>query len=137
MELNYVAILVASVLQFILGAIWYTPLFGKVWGKIHGFDRYTAEEQKVMTREMVPYLVIQFLVTVVTTTVLALFIKGLPSAWNIYGIAGFLWLGFVLPTQISAVMFGGTPKKWMVTKVAIASGASLICLLIAVQVLSM
>ncbi|QQS18647.1 DUF1761 domain-containing protein [Candidatus Saccharibacteria bacterium] len=32
------AVLVAAVAQFAVGAIWYMPLFGKLWGKIHGFD---------------------------------------------------------------------------------------------------
>ncbi len=38
MDINYIAVLVAAVAQFIFGAIWYMPLFGGMWGKIHGFD---------------------------------------------------------------------------------------------------
>jgi hypothetical protein len=32
-KVNVLAILVAVVVNFILGFIWYTPLFGKIWGK--------------------------------------------------------------------------------------------------------
>ncbi len=30
-ELNYLAILIATVLGFAFGAVWYTLLFGRVW----------------------------------------------------------------------------------------------------------
>jgi hypothetical protein len=136
MELNYFAIIAASAIQFILGAIWYTPVFGKTWGKIHGFDKVSKEEQKKMMKSMGPMLAVQFLVTVITTFVLALFIAALPAGWNAYGMAGFFWVGFVVPTQISAVLFGGTDPKWVLTKIAIAAGGSLLCLEAGAAVLS-
>lgn len=128
MNLNYFAILAASALQFVIGAIWYTPVFGKTWGKIHGFDKVSKDEQKKMMKKMGPLLATQFLVTVVTTFVLALFMEALPHDWNAYGMAGFFWLGFVLPTQISAVIFGGTEPKWVTAKISIMAGGSLLCL---------
>ena len=45
------AILVATVGQFIFGAIWYMPVFGKLWGKIHGFDQVPPEKQKEMMKK--------------------------------------------------------------------------------------
>lgn len=136
MDLNYVAIVVAAVLQFIAGAIWYMPIFGKTWGAMHGYDRLSQEEQSAAQKGMTPYLVMQLLGTLVTTFVLALFMAGLPSEWNAFGIAGFFWLGFVVPTQASAVMFGGTPKEWMRKKIAIMAGGSLVNLMTAATVLS-
>ena len=38
LKINILAILVAVVVNFILGFIWYTPLFGKTWGKEMGYD---------------------------------------------------------------------------------------------------
>ncbi len=135
MELNYVAIVVATVLQFIFGWAWYMPLFGKAWGAMHGFDRLSKVEQERAQKEMRPQLVAQFVGTLVTTFVLALFISELSSEWHAFGAAGFMWLGFVLPTQVSAVMFGGTPKEWMCKKIAIMAGGSLACYMIAATVL--
>ena len=38
MELNYVAILVASLSTFLIGGLWYSPaVFGKSWMKENGF----------------------------------------------------------------------------------------------------
>jgi Protein of unknown function (DUF1761) len=131
MELNFVAIGVAVVAQFIIGAVWYSALFGKLWAKIHGFDALSPEAQKEAQSKMWPLLVIQFGLTIVTTVVLALLKGGLPPEWNIYGLSVFIWLGFVMPAQVSAVLFGGTEPKWIVKKIAIASGASLMCYLAA------
>lgn len=127
MQPNYVAILIASVLDFIIGAIWYMPLFGNLWGKIHGFDKQPKAKKEEMMKDMGPYLGVQFVGTLITTFVLALFIANQPD-WNAYAMAGFFWLGFVVPTQVSAVIFGGTEGKWMVKKIAIMAGGSLVCL---------
>lgn len=136
MHINSVAILIASLLQFIFGAIWYTPIFGKVWGKIHGFDKYSQEVQKKMMKSMGPLLGIQFITTIVTTTVLATIGASTTSLWSIYALAGLCWLGFIVPTQISAVLFGGTEPRWVVTKISIMTGGSLGCMMIAAAILS-
>ena len=128
MDINYFAVLIASAAQFIIGGIWYTPIFGNVWGKIHGFDMVPKEQQDGMKKGMWKLLVWQFVVTIVTTIVLAIFIEYLPADWNVYALAGFFWIGFVVPTQVSAVLFGGTKPEWMITKILISAGASLLCL---------
>lgn len=125
MNINYVAVLVAAVAQFIFGAIWYMPIFGKIWGKIHGFDTLPQDVQEKMYKSMWPWLILQFIITVLTSFVFALLFNGMPSEWNTFGFAGFIWLGFILPTQIGAVVFGGTKPEWMVTKTAIMAGAAL------------
>lgn len=135
MELNYLAILVATFLQFVCGAVWYGPVFGKLWGKIHGFDKLSKEVQQKMMKEMGPLYGIQLLVTLITTFVLAIFMAYIPGDWNSYAMAGFLWLGFVVPAQVSAVLFGGTENKWIVKKITIQAGGSLMCLLVAAAVL--
>lgn len=135
MQLNYVAILIATVLQFIVGAVWYGFLFGKLWGKIHGFDKLTKPQQEKMQSEVGPLYGIQLVMTLITTFVLALFMAALPQDWNAWGMAGFFWLGFVVPTQVSAALFGGAPEGWEKQKIFIQAGASLACLLLAATVL--
>ena len=55
--------------------------------------------------------------------------------WNAYGLAGFIWFGFVMPAQVSAVIFGGTEQKWVMKKIAVSTGASLVSFLAAATVL--
>lgn len=131
MHLNYLAILVATIAQFIFGAIWYMPIFGKLWGKIHGFDQVSQDKQKEMMKDMWKPLVAQFISTAITSTVFALLLSGFPTEWNIYGLGFFFWLGFIFPTQVAAVLFGGTPPKWVVTKIAVMGGAGLGCMVVA------
>lgn len=135
MSFPILGVLIATVLQFIIGAIWYMPLFGNLWSRIHGFDKVAPEEQKAAQKQMGWMLAVQFLVTLITTGVFALLLNGFPSAWNIYGLAFFFWLGFVLPTQVSAVLFGGTKPEWIVKKIAVAAGGALVCLFAAAFVL--
>lgn len=135
MELNYLAILLAVAAQFGIGFLWYGPLFGKIWGKIHGFDKLSKETQQKMMKEMGPYYGVQLLVTVVTTIVLAIFIENLPG-WNPLGMAGFFWLGFVVPAQVSSVIFSNTPKEWIPTKIALQAGAAFVCYMAAAAILS-
>ena len=136
MNINYVAVLVAAVAQFIFGAIWYMPIFGKLWGKIHGFDNVPQEEQKQMMKKMPPLLITQFIFTIVTTVVFSMLLWGMPSDWNIYGLAGFFWLGFIVPTQVSAVLFGGTDPKWFIQKILIMAFGALGCMIVLAAVLN-
>jgi hypothetical protein len=130
------SILTASIVQFIIGFIWYTPIFGKLWGKIHSMGSMSKEEQAKMMKTMGPMFGLQFFMTIVTTVVLGIFLLNQPS-WNPYAMAGFFWIGFVVPTQVSAVIFGGTAPKWIAKKIAIMAGASFFCLEAAAAILSM
>lgn len=43
LKINYLAVLVAVVLQFVLGFLWYGALFGEPWMEMVGLDAATAE----------------------------------------------------------------------------------------------
>lgn len=134
MEINYWAVLVATIAQFVIGAIWYMPLFGTLWGKIHDFDKLSKTEQKEAQKQMMPLLLVQFLVTLVTTVVLAKFIVLIPN-YSVYSLAFMIWVGFFVPVQVAGVIFGGTNPKWIITKIAVMAGGSLACLLAAAAIL--
>jgi hypothetical protein len=137
MHINIVAVLAASIAQFIFGAIWYMPLFGKLWGKIHGFVKVSPEEQKAMYKGMPPFLVVQFIFTIITTIVLAKLLHAYSGNWNPYCIALLVWLGFIVPTQVSAVIFGGTNPKWFIQKIIVMVFGALGCMILATFVLGL
>lgn len=134
MQINYLAVLLATAAQFVVGFVWYGPLFSKLWGKIHGFNKLPKETQKKMMKAMGLFYALQLFVTLVTTVVLAIFLAYQPT-WNAYAMAAFFWIGFVVPTQVSAVIFGGTEGKWVVTKILVMAGGSLACLEVAAAIL--
>ena len=51
--MNYLAVLVAGVAVFVLGALWYMPLFGKAWREARGItEQMAAEGQKDMGKTL-------------------------------------------------------------------------------------
>ncbi len=41
-EVRWVAVAVAAFAYYVLGAVWFTPLFGKAWDRSLGYDRSQA-----------------------------------------------------------------------------------------------
>jgi len=50
-DLNLVAVIVAGLAAFFLGAVWYTALFGKLWIQLNG---YTPEQMAAMQKARPP-----------------------------------------------------------------------------------
>lgn len=85
-ELNWLAIILATLAYFILGAIWFTPLFGKAYDK--ALDSKRAKNQKWPAL----YYIGPFLSALVTTIATAILLYSL----NIVQIADALWLGLIV-----------------------------------------
>jgi len=136
MEVNLVGVLTATAAMFVVGALWYMVLFSKEWGEMHGFDKLSKKEQKEMQSQMGPLYGTQILVTFVSAWVLAFFLAALPeAAW--YTTAFLLWVGFIVPTEVSSVVFGGTEGRWVLSKIVISIGGSLASLLVGAYVISL
>ncbi len=111
-SINIWSIIVASIVAFAIGAIWYSPiLFGKEWMALNKMDDHDLDDAKM--KGVTAFYVIQFIITVVTFCVLGF-------AMNSFGIrttsdGAFLgllaWVGFVLPIGVSALMWEKKPFK--------------------------
>lgn len=87
-NINWIAVLVAAVVAFIVGAVWYGPLFGKAWQKIVGLSDKEAAEgaPKVFGGA--------FILTLIISVNLAFFIGDKDFAFGLF--AGFATgFGFV------------------------------------------
>lgn len=135
MEISILGVIVATIVQFAIGAIWYTFIFGKLWGKIHGFDNFTPEVQAEMMKQMPPLYGGQLLVTVFSSFVLAVLMKNLPD-FSPYLLALLIWFGFYIPTQYSDTIFGGTEGKWIISKLGILAGSAILSIEAAALILS-
>jgi hypothetical protein len=71
-ELNYLAILVATLLGFAFGAVWYTVLFGRVWRKEMRLPERTAAERSNLAPTFIKGLVYTFISTVALAWLIAL-----------------------------------------------------------------
>ena len=136
MNINIVAVIVATIAMFAVGAVWYMGLFSRQWGKIHGMDKYSEVEMKEMSAKMGPYYGLQLLMTIISAWVLAYLMSLLPNTHPVM-IAFLVWVGFVLPADVSGVIFGGTEGKYIVPKILIQAGEALVRLVVAAFVISL
>ncbi len=131
MEQSLLIVLFITLVTFILGAIWYSPLmFGKKWMQIMGMSHLTQEEIKKLQKTMLPFYLLQFVLTVVTTSTLAYLIT-ITQAISGTMLAFLIWAGFVAPTSIANVVWGSTKRSFWCAQLAIMLSYQLITLLFA------
>src|SRR5580704_531181 len=61
-NLNYIHIAVATLVYFIIGSLWYSLLFGKIWVAILGLV-VTEEDKKKMPQMFATTFVLNFVIT--------------------------------------------------------------------------
>ncbi len=52
-HLNWLAVAASAIAYFCIGAVWFGPVFGKMWMKGHGITPPTEEEKKQMNMGMI------------------------------------------------------------------------------------
>jgi hypothetical protein len=136
-HVNMMAILVAVVANFILGFVWYTPLFGKAWAKELGFDTSVKPPTSVLVKGMVFMVIGNFLMAWVFAHNMAAwsFVPGAntmsPMA-TIMSSSIFTWLGFYVPVDLSSVAW--EMRSWKLF--FINTGYHLMMLLVAATILT-
>jgi hypothetical protein len=109
--INYLAVLASAIASMIIGAIWYGPLFGKMFSHEMGFEKLTPEEREPLKKKMGISYGLQFIGSLVMFFVLDWYVvtsfhTGLTSGLgNAFGV----WIGFVVPLALSNTIWGG---KW-------------------------
>lgn len=71
-NLNFPAIFVSALSSFIVGWLWYGPLFGKKWMELNGFDPVEMSKQKWLPFPLI--LGINYFATVLAAFSLAMFL---------------------------------------------------------------
>lgn len=110
-HLNYGAIAIAVVANFIFGFLWYTPLFGKAWAKELGFDTSVKPPASALIKGMVIMIIGNFLMAFVFSHNIKAWdplswgqeASAVPDAMNATMAAIFTWLGFYLPSDLNTV----------------------------------
>lgn len=129
-------VILATIAQFILGALWYSPLmFGKWWMQIMEVN-CSEDEKKKMQKQMFPFYFLQLLLTFFTTINLATLIVLLPQ-FSAYSLATHILLGFIVPTQIGAVIWANTKKKYWLKQIFVMVAYSFVGIMLAAWILGM
>ena len=110
LKINVVAVLVAVVVNFILGFIWYAKLFMKSWTKEMGYDPNMRPDWKAMAKGMALMVVGNFLFAWILAFYLAgwKFIPGSDKMGTLsFAINSALsvWIGFFVPVNLSRVVW--------------------------------
>jgi hypothetical protein len=108
LNINMLAVLIAVVANFILGFLWYTPLFGKAWAKELGFDMSVKPPTSLLVRGMIFMVIGNFLLAYVFAHNIAAwsYVPGMDSMspfLKILNASVFTWLGFFVPVDLSRV----------------------------------
>src|SRR5688572_15956824 len=108
LNINMVAVLVAVVANFILGFLWYTPLFGKAWAKEMGFDMSVKPPASAMAKGMIFMVIGNFFLAYVFAHNIAAwtFVPGMDQmsmTMKVFNAVVFTWLGFFLPVDLNTV----------------------------------
>lgn len=107
MEVSVLAVVVSAIASMIIGSLWYGPLFGKRFQKEMGMDAWSPEKQAEEKKKMGKLYAMQAIASLVMFYVLAVFAakSGDMSAMSV---AFWVWLGFVMPTQLGNAIWGGS-----------------------------
>jgi len=110
-HVNYLAVLVAAVVVFVLGWLWYSPLlFYKPWMRLRGMDPVAAMAGAKMPAGK---LLIELLRCLVLAYVIARFVARLEvSSWmGAVHFGLFLWIGFPVILLVGSVLWENVPWK--------------------------
>jgi len=140
-QLNWTAVIIAVVANFILGYVWYSVLFGKAWGNAMKMDMTQKPESSVIVKGMLIMIVGNFLMAFVFAHNIAAWnpvtwgqaASSHPPMQNAFAAAFFTWLGFYLPQDMSKMAWEN--KSW--TLFFINASYHFLSLLVAAMILIM
>jgi hypothetical protein len=123
--INYWAVIGGAIFLFVMGMIWYGPLFGKLWTKIVGAEHMSREEMAAMQKKMMPMYALQVALGLVTSYVLYTFVhmSGLGVMMGFW-----VWLGFAMPMAAGAMWDTQDGRK--MNKFLVVAGYQLVTLVV-------
>lgn len=102
-------VILAAALNFIIGFLWYGPLFGKVWVRLMGFTE--AQMKEGMKKGMAKPMILNAIANIMTASVFFTIAENLllnPAKAFCFAILA--WLGFSMPIYLNDTLWGG--KSW-------------------------
>ena len=138
MNISITAILVTVVANFVLGFLWYTPLFGKAWAKEMGIDTTGKAPSGAIAKGLIAMVIGNFFLAYVFAHNIAAWgyvpgMEQMSTAENIMSSTIFTWLGFYLPVDIGTVTWEN--KSWKLF--GINTGYHFVMLLVASIILTL
>jgi hypothetical protein len=107
MKIKYPAVIVATLVHFALGGLWYSLLFRNKFIELINWS--PQKLQQVQNESHAKEMVIAFVMSLLLVYILAHFVQYTKATSVMGGIqtAFWLWLGFVVTTHVPTVIFEG------------------------------
>lgn len=130
-QINFIAVLVATVANFFFGFLWYTPLFGKAWAKELGIVVTSPPPAGALAKGMIMNVIGNFLMAFVfaNNNMAWSYVPGMAdmsAGLKIFNAGFFTWLGFYLPTDLNTVAWEQRSWKFFFINTTYHLGAALI-----------
>ncbi len=110
MNVNWLILGAVVIVQYVIGALWYSVFFNKQWIEInHPEGAPSKEEMAKLEKEAMPLYAVQLVLTIITVSVQAYFIGLQPSNWLM--ISSLIWLGFIFPTVVQDIIWSNPKNK--------------------------
>ncbi|MFY0686952.1 MAG: DUF1761 domain-containing protein [Cyclobacteriaceae bacterium] len=108
-SINWLAVVVATASTFVIGAIWYGPIFGKAWMEEIGFT-----EEDLKEANMAKIYGLAFVLEFIMAMNLAFFIQGLGVGEGaFYGfLTGFGWIALAM--GVNSLFSRSTFRLWFI-----------------------
>lgn len=107
-HLNWLAVALAALAYYLLGAAWFTPLFGKAWDRSIGYDRSQA------TKFRPAYYVVPLVSAVLVALALGLILAALAPSFGEALIVGVIvGLGVAAAVSINNALTPHTPHPYV------------------------
>ncbi|MBS3071992.1 DUF1761 domain-containing protein [Candidatus Pacearchaeota archaeon] len=107
-DVNYLAVVVAGLVSFVIGGLWYSPLiFGNIWMKESGINKSQVDKSK--KKGMTASYIITLVSALVMAYVLANFVKyvAISSAIDALELGFCVWLGFIATVGLGSILWEG------------------------------
>ncbi len=112
--INWWAVIVATIVNVVLGSLWYGPIFGKAWMKMMNInpEAMTEDQKKGMWKSYTIMIIGSLLMTFVLLHSIVYGVAFTHTSGVSAGLmAGFWnWLGFIAPVTVGSVLWEG--KSW-------------------------
>ncbi len=130
-NIPWLAIIVATVANMVMGFLWFGPLFGKQWAEASGVDMDNADASPSMYA--VPALGALLAAIVLWNMMSSMGVSTLGAA---VGVAFWAWLGFVAFTSLTNAMFrGSSTRLWTLESFAHLVGFELTAVILVLMAL--
>lgn len=108
MKTNYLAVIVAAIAYWLLGAIWYGVVFGEAWMALE----HMTEEQARSMNPVLPYVITLVLNVLIAYALAQICIwRNADTLGRGASVGVLLWIGFVGPVTFTTYMYEMRPKE--------------------------